>query len=91
MLTRSAAVALAPMGITVNAVAPGAVKVERNRGEFEGEDAAVRWSRLIPMGQWGTPDDVAAAVLFLASDEAAWVTGHVLVVDGGQTAALGSP
>jgi NAD(P)-dependent dehydrogenase (short-subunit alcohol dehydrogenase family) len=91
MLTRSAATALAPMGITVNSVSPGAIEVDRNREEFAGPSAARRWKGVIPLGHWGRPEDIANAVIFLASGEAGFVTGHTLVVDGGQTIALSSP
>jgi NAD(P)-dependent dehydrogenase (short-subunit alcohol dehydrogenase family) len=91
MLTRSAAVELAPRGITVNSVSPGAIQVERNTDEFAAPSAVRRWKRVIPIGHWGVPDDIAKAVIYLASDEAGFVTGHTLVVDGGQTIALSSP
>jgi NAD(P)-dependent dehydrogenase (short-subunit alcohol dehydrogenase family) len=91
MLTRSAAVALAPRGITVNAVSPGAIEVERNRDELSGAETERRWRSIIPLGHWGQPSDIAHAVIYLASEEAQFVTGHVLVVDGGQTVALASP
>ncbi len=72
-------------GVRVNAVAPGAVHTrmseevwtDRARRRFNTEQA--------PLGRWGRPGDVAAAVRYLASDEAAYVTGHVLYVDGGRT------
>jgi NAD(P)-dependent dehydrogenase (short-subunit alcohol dehydrogenase family) len=91
MLTRSAAFALGSHGIAVNAVSPGAIEVERNRDEFEGEQGAARWRNIIPFGRWGRPEDIARAVLFLAADETQFLTGQVLVVDGGQTIALASP
>jgi NAD(P)-dependent dehydrogenase (short-subunit alcohol dehydrogenase family) len=91
MLARSIAVALAPHGITVNSVSPGAIQVERNRGEFSDAAAVEQWKKVIPLGHWGRPEDVADAVMYLASDEAGFVTGHTLVVDGGQTIPLTSP
>jgi NAD(P)-dependent dehydrogenase (short-subunit alcohol dehydrogenase family) len=91
MLTRSVAVELAPLGITVNSVSPGAIRVERNQDEFAGASAVRRWKSVIPLGHWGSPEDIAAAVVFLASGEAGFITGHTLVVDGGQTIALTSP
>ena len=91
MLTRSAAVELAPRGITVNSVSPGAIKVERNKDEFAGASAVRRWKSVIPLAHWGRPEDIANAVIYLASDEAGFITGHTLVVDGGQTIALSSP
>ncbi len=88
MLTRAAAVGLGQKGITVNSVCPGAIKVERNQNEFAGEGTTEWWRNVIPVGHWGRPEDIAHAVLFLASDEAQYVTGHVLVVDGGQSISL---
>lgn len=91
MLTRSIAVALAPHGITVNSVSPGAIAVERNKDEFADDSTVQRWKSVIPLGRWGRPEDIAGAVMYLASEEAGFVTGHTLVVDGGQTIALTSP
>jgi NAD(P)-dependent dehydrogenase (short-subunit alcohol dehydrogenase family) len=91
MFTRSVAVELAPLSITVNSVSPGAIQVERNLDEFAEASAVRRWKRVIPLGHWGKPEDIAHAVMYLASDEAGFVTGHTLVVDGGQTIALSSP
>jgi NAD(P)-dependent dehydrogenase (short-subunit alcohol dehydrogenase family) len=81
-LTRSLALALAP-AVRVNAIAPGWVRTALNSGlhEAAGPREAIR--RGIPRGRWGEPDDVAAAVVFLASDMARFITGETLVVDGG--------
>ncbi len=87
--TRAMALDLAPWTIRVNAVVPGAIAVE-NRAAI-GQEGVVQPGDVIPLGHLGTPDDVANAALFLASDEAAYVTGHCLVVDGGLTAQLRSP
>jgi 3-oxoacyl-[acyl-carrier protein] reductase len=67
--------------ITVNAIAPGMVDTDMTRAI--GEKAQVDWTTQIPLGRLGTVDDVAAAACFLASDEAAYITGHVLAVNGG--------
>ncbi len=79
--TKSAAVEVARRGVTVNAVAPGLIETEMT------EDSVAESLRdAIPARRAGTPEDVAACVRFLASDEAAYVTGTVLTVDGGMTA-----
>jgi NAD(P)-dependent dehydrogenase (short-subunit alcohol dehydrogenase family) len=76
MLTRALALELAPLGIRVNAVAPGAIATERNV-------EAHALSPEIPLGRPGEPEEVAAAVSWLASDDASYVTGASFVVDGG--------
>ena len=81
MLTKVAAVELAPYRIRVNCVAPGAVDVERTRLELD--DYAGTWGALTPLGRIGEPADVARAVRFLATDDSAFVTGQTLWVDGG--------
>ena len=68
-------------GITVNVIAPGMIDTEMTK--VIAEKARVDLAAQIPLGRLGTPDDVAAAVCFLASDEAAYITGHVLAVNGG--------
>ena len=81
MFTKVAAVELAPLGITVNCVAPGSVEIERTKheaGNYKGT-----WSALTPAGRVGTPADVAAVVAFLAGDNAAFVNGQTIWVDGG--------
>jgi 3-oxoacyl-[acyl-carrier protein] reductase len=67
--------------ITVNIVAPGLIETDMTRALTSG--AQEDWSQRIPLGRLGSPDDVAAAVCFLASDEASYITGHVLAVNGG--------
>jgi NAD(P)-dependent dehydrogenase (short-subunit alcohol dehydrogenase family) len=81
MFTRVAAVELGPYGITVNCVAPGAIEIERTKQEAA--DYAGTWSPLTPLRRIGYPADVAAAVCFLASDAASFITGQTLYVDGG--------
>ncbi len=72
---------VASRGITVNVVAPGMIDTDMTAGLHESALAAMLAQ--IPMGRLGTTDDVAGAICFLASDEAAYVTGHVLAVNGG--------
>lgn len=80
-MTKALAQEVASRGITVNAVAPGFVATAMT--EALSEEQKTRLSQAIPLGRLGTPEDVAAAVLYLASDEAAWVTGATLHVNGG--------
>ncbi|MFH8977861.1 SDR family NAD(P)-dependent oxidoreductase [Streptomyces sp. NPDC017890] len=82
-LTRTLAGHAAARGVRVNLVAPGTVRTTAWAGRDE-ELAAVR--RLYPLGRVGEPEDIAAAVAFLASRDASWITGTTLVVDGGLTA-----
>jgi len=72
---------VASRGITANVVAPGLIDTDMTRGVAE--KAQADWTAQIPLGRLGTVDDVAAAVCFLASDEASYITGHVLAVNGG--------
>jgi 3-oxoacyl-[acyl-carrier protein] reductase len=80
-LTKALAREVAARNITVNAVAPGFVLTDLTAGLPE--DIVKRINENIPLGRWGTLEDVAAATAFLCSDEAAYITGHVLQVDGG--------
>lgn len=81
MLTRVSAVELGPHRIRVNCVAPGAIEIERTKEEAG--DYAGTWSKLTPMRRVGTPQDVAHAVVFLAGDQAEFITGQTIWVDGG--------
>ena len=84
MLTVAAARELAPDGIRVNAVAPGTVETDLTRSLSPEADALDELAVAhVPMGRLGSPSEIAAAVDFLSSDAASYITGHVLVVDGG--------
>jgi NAD(P)-dependent dehydrogenase (short-subunit alcohol dehydrogenase family) len=89
-LTRSAAYELAPHRIRVNAVAPGLVDTPMARGTGNSMPAVIeRWIEHTPLGRIGTVDDVASAILYLVSDESAWITGQSLVLDGGMSHTAG--
>ena len=94
MMTKAMALDYARQNIRVNAVCPGDTLVDRwlESGYFEGSDpvaleAAIQEaSAYLPMGRFGRPEEIAKAVLFLASDDSSFMTGHLLLVDGGNTA-----
>jgi 3-oxoacyl-[acyl-carrier protein] reductase len=81
--TKALAKELGPRGITVNAVAPGFIETDMTRTLSDAQRQALL--QHVPLGSLGTPDDVAACVLFLASDEARYITGEVVSVSGGLT------
>ncbi len=80
-LTKALAVELAPRGVRVNCVAPGVIETDmsKNIRDLAGDEIVAR----IPMKRIGTPKDIAQAVMFLASDQASYITGNILHVDGG--------
>ncbi len=80
-MTKSLAREVASRGITVNVVAPGMIDTEMTRAVMQGSRET--WASKIPLGRLGTPEEVAAAVGFLASDKAAYITGQVVGVNGG--------
>jgi 3-oxoacyl-[acyl-carrier protein] reductase len=78
---KAVALEVASRGITVNVVAPGLIDTDMTRAIAE--NAREEWAAAIPLRRLGTPDDIASAVCFLASDEASYITGQVLAVNGG--------
>jgi len=84
LLTKSMAIDLAPHGIRVNAVCPGFIRTPLTVGVSPDPSYFAGYASKIPLGRIGEPDEVAAAFAFLASDDASFITGECLVVDGGQ-------
>src|ERR1700733_11100505 len=82
-LTKALAVAWAPEGIRVNAIAPGWIATELTRGLVEDEDRSAAILSRTPMQRWGEPGDIGGAVVFLCSEAARFITGAILPVDGG--------
>jgi NAD(P)-dependent dehydrogenase (short-subunit alcohol dehydrogenase family) len=85
-LTRSMALDYARSGIRVNCICPGFVRTPLIEQLLQNPEKAKRLTAIHPLGRLGTPEDIAHAVVFLASDESAWMTGQTLVVDGGLSA-----
>jgi NAD(P)-dependent dehydrogenase (short-subunit alcohol dehydrogenase family) len=83
-LTVSAAVELAPLGIRVNGVAPGTILTDFNRATLNTPERLQSAANGLPLGRVGTPEDVVGAVLYLCSPMSSYVTGQLLVVDGGR-------
>jgi NAD(P)-dependent dehydrogenase (short-subunit alcohol dehydrogenase family) len=82
-LTKSLAVEWAPFGVCVNAILPGVFRTALNEGLLDGTDRGRELLARTPMEKFGQPEDVAGAAIFLASESARFVTGHLLAVDGG--------
>lgn len=82
-LTKASALELAPMGIRINAIAPGFIKTNMTKGIQENEAANSAIVSAIPMGHMGEVEDIAMAAVYLASDESKFVTGSIIYVDGG--------
>lgn len=87
MLTRALAVELAPYNVQVNGIAPGFFKTEMNAALIGDAEFSAWVARRTPAGRWGEPGEIAGAAVFLASSAADYVTGHLLYVDGGFSAA----
>ncbi len=83
MMMRDLAVELGPLGITINNVAPGAVKTPINDNLMEDKEKMAQLQKNIPLGYMGTVEDISGLVAFLASDEASYVTGATFTIDGG--------
>lgn len=91
-LTRSAASELATYSIRVNGIAPGLVETNINEIQRKDDpDAWIQRSSKIPLGKAGLPDDIASLAIFLISEEAAWITGSIIAVDGGMGVASPFP
>ena len=82
-MTRSLAVEWAPNGVRVNAVAPGYFETDMTQGMRNNEGLSSGLLKTIPMGRFGKPDEIGGIIVFLASDEASYVTGQCFVIDGG--------
>ena len=88
-ITKQMAIDFGPDGIRVNAICPGHIVTERQRERWDENPSGLRYFEdQYPVRRTGTPDDIANAVAFLSSDEASFITGHALVVDGGLTVQL---
>ena len=85
MMTKSLASELAAENIRVNAIAPGYIETDMTRGGMENDEWFPIWRGMTPMGRVGQPEEIATAALFLCSPAGSYVTGEVLVVDGGYT------
>lgn len=88
LLTMSMALELAARGIRVNAICPGFIETRLTRQAIQKPEVITEYLKSIPMGRVGQPEEIADAALFLASDDSRYMTGHCLVIDGGQVIKL---
>jgi len=87
-LTRSLAAEYGPHGVTANAIAPGFFATETNAERVADPEVQAFIERRVPLRRWGRPSEIGGAAVFLASEEASYVNGHVLTVDGGMIASF---
>ena len=87
-LTRTLALTYGPQNVRVNCVCPGYIKTGLTKPLYESPDSEslIKETLRVPLGRWGEPEDIGKVVAFLASDDAAYVSGQAIVVDGGLTA-----
>ncbi|WP_367159628.1 SDR family oxidoreductase [Kozakia baliensis] len=90
-MTRALAVEQGPNGIRVNAICPAVTRTGMTEDMFKNEDYVKTLISAIPLGRYGKAEDMAAAILFLASDDASFISGHIMLVDGGLSAWNGQP
>lgn len=88
-LTKEMAIELGPQNIQVNAVAPAVVETAMTRYRLENPEFAASVKKAFPAGRWGQPEEIAALILFLASEEAEFITGGIFTIDGGYSAGKG--
>ena len=91
MLAKGMAVELGPLGITVNAVGPSTIRTRMNAAVLDAGGMEAREAAFNPTRRIGTPTDIASMVAFLASDEASWINGQNILIDGGLTAMSPQP
>jgi gluconate 5-dehydrogenase len=87
-MVRALAAEYGPHGITSNAIAPGGFATEANAAILDDPVVLNHFRTRTPLGRWGRPEEIAGAAVFLASDAASYVNGHVLVVDGGMVISM---
>ena len=86
-LTRSAALEYASKGIRINAICPGIIRTQGNEDYWKKfPEAEQDWLKLVPLGRYGTPEEIANVVIWLCSEKASYVHGHTMIVDGGTVA-----